>query len=487
MIELIALFLTGGALVYQSFHMSLVDSAILSCFIIVGVFLMIRTMRGLLFGLLLGMSFVCGALLLWQHDEVVPKEVFGDRAFDAQIVSVDRRLDKTVLVVNDTRYDTKLGVTLYSRQKLLPGDRVAITGRVMEPEDFVTETGRVFPYEEYLASKGIVGVVYRANTHVVSKGGFSLSRVTTILRFRIADIFAQYVSFPVDGVLSGMLVGYQGGLPQSIQDLFKHTGVLHVLVLSGYNITLLAGFLGLLMRRLPFRLRTILIIICITLLVLISGAGVASVRAGVMGSIALFAGLSIHTYRPFRALTIAYLFFFIVSPSTIFVDPGFHLSFLATLFMILVLPKIESWFHFIPSTPYVDVRELLLLAILVPIFMLPYTMYFNGSFPLASPFANIVLAIVTPAIMLLGIMVLSVSWIPFLGAIVGGLISVLGRFIIWLLEVFNHLPIWNTPPLAWWGVDLIYIVFLVWLFRVELMTYVSQLRNSLRRQTSSYS
>ncbi len=485
MIEFIALSLTCGALMYQSFHVSIVDSAILSCFIASGMFLMIRTMRGMLFGLLLGVSFVCGTLLMWQHDELVPKSIFSDRAFDARVVSVDRKLDKTVLVVNDRLYDTKLSVTLYSHQKLLPGDNIAITGSVMEPEDFATDTGRIFPYQEYLASKGVVGVVHRANVHLVSQGGFTLSRIATILRFHIADVFTQYVSFPIDGVLAGMLVGYQGGLPDTIQDVFKETGVLHVLVLSGYNITLLAGFLGLLMRRLPFRLRTILIIICITLLVLISGAGVASVRAGVMGSIALFAGLSIHTYRPLRALTIAYLFFFILSPSTVFIDPGFHLSFLATLFMILVLPKIERWFHFIPSTPYVDIRELLLLAILVPIFMLPYTMYFNGNVPLASPFANILLALVTPLIMLVGIVLLSVSWIPFIVSLVGMLISLIGQFIISLLQVLNHLPIWNTPPLAWWSVDLIYIAFLVWLFRVELMTYVLQLGSLLRRRTSS--
>ncbi len=487
MVELIALSLTCGALVYRSFHVSLDMIGFVACFIALGVFLMIRTMRGIVFGLLLGASFVCGALLLWQHDEVAPKEVFGDRAFDARVVSVDRRLDKTVLVVNEMIYDTKLNVTLYSHQKLLPGDIVAVTGRVMEPKDFVTETGRVFPYEEYLASKGVVGIVNRANVYLVSEGGFSLSRLTTILRFRIADIFSRYVSFPVDGVLSGMLVGYQGGLPQNIQDLFRDTGVLHVLVLSGYNITLLAGFLGLLMRRLPFRLRTILIILSIALLVLISGAGVASVRAGVMGSIALIAGLSIHTYRPLRALVIAYLFFFVLSPTTIFVDPGFHLSFLATFFMIVVLPKIEPLFHGIPSTPYVDLRELVLLAVLVPIFMLPYMMYFNGAFPFASPFANMLLAVVTPLIMLGGVALLALSWIPFLVQFVGGCISLFGELLIWALQVLHQLYIWHTPPLAWWSVDLIYIVFLVWLFRVELMMYVSQLRSLLLQRTISYS
>jgi predicted membrane metal-binding protein len=144
------------------------------------------------------------------------------------------------------------------------------------------------------------------------------------------------------------------------------------------------------------------------LIVLISGAGVAAVRAGIMGTIALSAGLLRRSYLPLRALTISLLFFFFTNPIIIFADPGFHLSVLATIFMILVVPKIETLFLFVSEK--FNSRELVILALCVPLFMLPYTMYFSGLVPMASPFANILMAITTPFFMLAGASILAVTW-----------------------------------------------------------------------------
>jgi competence protein ComEC len=263
-----------------------------------------------------------------------------------------------------------------------------------------------------------------------------------------------------------MLVGYQGGVPAGIQDLFRTTGVLHVLVLSGENITLLALFLSIILKPLPFKLRSFLTGAAIILIVLISGAGVAAIRAGVMGIIALTGGLVRRSYVPLRALTLSIIFFFFLSPETLFTDPGFHLSVLATIFMIVVVPKIEPLFYWLPEAYHL--RELVILAIGVPIFMLPYTMYFSGLVPSASPLANIVMAIITPFMMLGGAIVLACSWISPIAQIVGTTVSFVGDVILKLLAFLNTWPQLNTPPLAWWGVIALYMIFFSLVFRQEL-------------------
>ncbi len=484
MIELVALMLTIGALLYHSFHTGIEMVSYIGVLVAICIGIFFRSGRGLAFGVILSGTLILGALAVWRIDVRTPPDIFGNRAFDATVVSVDRRLDKTNLVVRDSVYDERLQASVVGDIELLPGDRITVRGSVEAPEDFVTNSGRIFGYQAYLSSKGIVGLVKNPTVVLVKEGHISLSRVATIIRYKVADIFAEHISFPVDGVIGGMVVGYQGGLPQSIQDLFRDTGVLHVLVLSGYNITLLAGFLALILKSLPFRLRTAITAIAIIMIVLVSGAGVASVRAGIMGSIALVAGLSIRTYQPMRALFVSYIVFFFISPHTIFADPGFHLSFLATLFMIAVLPKVEQLFHFIPQTKHVDLRELIMLAVSAPIFMLPYTMYFSGNFPLASPFANMLLAIVTPIIMIAGIIVIALSWITPLAALFGMIISVAGKAVLWCLVQFAKLPIWNTPPIAWWCVVGIYGVILVALFKNNIVTYFSHRHRVLRRRTS---
>ncbi len=483
MIEIGALVLSIGALLYRTMEFQLFDIGMIAAGIVIVSYIWTRSLKGMFAGLLLGGVLMLGALALWRVDTPVPKTVFGKRAFDARVVSVDRRLERTLIVVREEKH--KLQLSLSGSVPYLPGDHVTVRGSVVLPEDFATDTGRIFEYKAYLASKGIVAMIDNPTVVLVEEGKWSFARTATIIRYGVADIFARHVRFPFDGVISGMLVGYQGGLPASVQHLFRDTGVLHVLVLSGYNITLLAGFLAILLRGLPFRLHNGITIGAIILLVLVSGAGVAAVRAGIMGSTAVLAGLSLRTYQPLRALCIAYLFFFFVSPTSVFVDPGFHLSFLATLFMVLVLPKVEQVFSFIPTTRHVDVRELLMLAFTVPVFMLPYLMYFSGTFPVVSPLANILLALATPIIMVMGIIVLALSWTGPIVGMLGTVISWGGSGLLWLLELCAKLPIWQTPELPWWGVAGIYGLLLFVLFRQEINSYLVQLRSVLRLQSNS--
>lgn len=482
MLELAALMITIGALLYRTGGLEIISIGYIGLAIGMMVILLLRSRQGVILGLLAACLVILGAVAVWRVDAPLPESIFGSRAFDARVLSVDRRLEKTNIVVVDTEYDKKLQLTIRDRSTLLPGDNVTVRGEVKRPEDFTTDTGRVFEYEAFLASKGIVGLVANPIVGPVTSRDFSLTRIPTIIRYSVANIFSRYISFPFDGVLAGMIVGYQGGLPTSIQDLFRDTGVLHVLVLSGYNITLLAGFLAVLLKRLPFRVRNIVTIIAIILIVLVSGAGVASVRAGIMGGVAVLAGLSIRQYQPARALTVAFLIFFFTSPTTIFVDPGFHLSFLATLFMILVLPKVETLFAWIPQTKHVDLRELLMLALSAPIFMLPYMMYFSGNFPLSAPIANILFALVTPIIMIVGILLVALAWVTPLASLIGVLVSGLGSFVLWFLRWCDTIYIWQTPPLAWWGVTGIYIGVLALLFKNELTLFVWQQYRALRQR-----
>ncbi len=483
MIELVAITITLGAVLYHSFGLGIAEIAVVGGAVLVLTFMMVRSRRGLLLGFLLAGACMLGGIAVWNADIPIPAELYGKRAFEARVVSVNRQLDKTNIIVTDTTFNKKLQVGI-SKAEVLPGDIITVRAEVVPPEDFVTQTGRLFGYTDYLKSKGISGLGRNAMIVPIKDGGFSLSRIATIIRFKIADIFADRITFPFDGVLAGMIVGYQGGIPSSIQDLFKNTGVLHVLVLSGYNITMLAGFLAILLKGLPMKVRIGITITLIVLLVLVSGSGVASVRAGIMGSIALVGSLSLRTYQPMRALVLSYLLFFFISPGTIFADPGFHLSFLATMFMILVLPKVELLFRFIPKTNHIDLRELIMLAVSAPIFMLPYTMYFSGNFPLASPVANIIMAVVTPVLSIVGILLIALCWLGPVAVFIGTVISWIGILILRSLEWSSHMPMWNTPFLASGWTVLFYTTLVFLLFKKEIILYLVQLRSSLQRQTS---
>jgi competence protein ComEC len=465
-IEYFTLLLLFGAVLYRSVGIGLVQIGIISALTSAFFFIYFLSRKGAIMALMTAVLIMTGGWYMSWHVVKVPQDFFNQSEVTAIVQSVDRRLDKTVLVVKEEKYKKLLQVTFHASSMLLPGDTVVVKGVISRPQDFMTATGRIFPYQQYLQSKGIMGLINKPVVMHTAKGSFSLNRLATRMRFAMADIFSRYIAFPVDGIMAGVVVGYQGGIPASVQDLFRTTGVLHVLVLSGENITLLAIFLSLVLRMIPFKIRSFFIIAAIILVVLISGSGVSAIRAGIMGIVALSAGLLRRGYVPLRALTVSILFFFLYSPETIFTDPGFHLSVLGTVFMIVVLPKIERLFHFLPER--YNLRQVIILALCVPLFMLPYTMYFSGLLPLASPFANILMMVMTSVLMLAGAAMIAVSGVPPLAQAVGLLISWMGKLTLNILQLLNMLPQWNTPPLAWWGVVTTYLLFFGLFFQKEI-------------------
>ncbi len=193
MIELATVMLTLGAILFHSLHLSL--GTILYCAILLSISISIffRTWTGMFYGFILGAVLVLGALAIWRVDSPVPKDLYGNRAIVAKVMSVDRRLDRTLIVVLDPDFDKKLQISLPERSTYLPGDIVSVRGNVIVPEDFVTSSGRIFGYQAYLESKGIVAIINNATVLPVEKGNLSLARVATQIRYGVSDILSKYI------------------------------------------------------------------------------------------------------------------------------------------------------------------------------------------------------------------------------------------------------------------------------------------------------
>ena len=482
MIESIALAITLGAILFHLNPSFGFITTISASIVLAGIFYF-KTKRGFLYSCIIGASCMLGAVFLWY---MTPDSiVFGKRIIHGTVSDIDTRLEKSsVGITSDTGESIRL--QMKGGTDLLPGDSVVVSGIVKQPESFMTNTGRMFDYEGYLLARGVSGTMQNPTIlQSVPYSGFSISRVSTKLRLSIARTFSLYVAFPIDGVIAGMVVGYQGGLTTDMQNIFKYTGTLHALVLSGYNVSLLAVILAAVLFVLPFRMRIILSGIAIFALVCISGAGVSAIRAGLMGGISLLGLFFSRTYNAWRALIVAYLLVFCISPFVLFYDPGFQLSFIASFFMIQVLPKVLTYIDFIPEKKFfVPLRELCTLGFVLPIFMLPYTMYFSVIVPTSSPFANIIVALVVPVLTILGIILLCVSWISPLAMIFGTLITILGNILVAILRFFNSFPIIPMPAISGFEIAGIYVLFCIFFFKKDLMSFWWQIQSIALRQTS---
>jgi hypothetical protein len=99
-------------------------------------------------------------------------------------------------------------------------------------------------------------------------------------------------SLPKDhsALVAGVVIGAKSGIGEELWNNFKNSGTAHVVVASGMNVTLVAGFLmGVLVLILPRRKAIPIAFTGIWTYALISGFDAPIVRASVMGSLAFLA------------------------------------------------------------------------------------------------------------------------------------------------------------------------------------------------------
>ncbi len=101
--------------------------------------------------------------------------------------------------------------------------------------------------------------------------------VTTSLSERIA-------SRETSSLVSALLVGERGNLPNRIRSIFRDTGTSHLLALSGLHVGILSGIMLVIFRKLFGKgwLSILAVILTIFIYVFVSGARASTVRAGLM-------------------------------------------------------------------------------------------------------------------------------------------------------------------------------------------------------------
>ncbi len=139
-----------------------------------------------------------------------------------------------------------------------------------------------------------------------------------------ADAISSLLPEPQASLLNGMVFGIRSSLPKSLyQDLIT-TGTVHMIALSGMNISILTALIGKITHPLGRKLSIVFTILCIAGFVLFVGPSPSIIRAAIMAGIALTATLLGRQYWPYFALVLSALVMLAVQPLLI-VDVSFQL------------------------------------------------------------------------------------------------------------------------------------------------------------------
>lgn len=391
---------------------------------------------------------------------------------------LDERLNSTKLTVtlDGLQVDDwlrpvngKVLVTIEPELSYVYGQEILVSGKLQQPENFTSDTGREFDYVHFLAKDGIGYQMFRPEISVTGDGrGSGLKSKLLALKNNLIAQADQVMPQPAGALLSGILYGEKSALGGSLQDDFRDTGIIHIVVLSGYNVTIVAFALLQVFSLVSVSLGMMLGGLGIIAFAILTGAGATIVRASLMALLVVVAKVLGRRYDITRALVLAGFLMVLHNPLILVFDISFQLSFLATLGLIYVAPICERWFKWLPE--FLMIRTNAVATISTQIFVLPLLLYYMGQLSIVSPLVNILVLPVIPLAMLTG----------FLTALTGFVSSAMSlvfmvptyamlEYVLTLVDWFAQLPfaVANLPPISLWMVVAMYGLLAWWLSKTK--------------------
>jgi competence protein ComEC len=291
-----------------------------------------------------------------------------------------------------------------------------------------------------------------------------------------------------------LLLGVKTGLGEEYEAAFRETGIIHIVVLSGYNIALVIAFvLYALAFCMPLRGRLVCGLIAIVCFALLVGLSATVVRASIMAALLLCAQLIGRTYDVVRALLLAGVLMLVHNPFLLVYDVGFQLSFMATLGLIVLAPWIEERLARVPTI--FNVREYVTATIAAQVFVTPLLLYHIGQFSVVALLVNVLVLPMVPVAMLLTFCTGMIGFVSTsLAEIVAYPTYLTLSYIIYIADWFASVPFASfiVPTFSFWWVVGVYVCFAsvwYWYMRVYRPGYVQKLyeeRDSVTPQVRAW-
>lgn len=379
-------------------------------------------------------------------------------------LDVRERSARMTLAVGDDR--VLVSVDRYST--VAYGDRVIISGTLRLPESFEGDYGRVFHYGGYLRARNIGFVMsFPESVEIIEN---RIGHWFIHLLYDVKEVFVgainRTIPDPSAGLGVGLLLGVEQALGAELERAFRVTGVIHIVVLSGFNVMIVVtAVMFLLGSVLSLRPRVIVGLLAITTFALLVGLSATVVRATIMAGLVLIAQLIGRQYHIVRALCLAGAVMVLLEPHILAFDIGFQLSFMATLGLILIAPQFETIMGYVPSK--FGVREFLIATIATQIAVLPLLAYHIGEVSLIAVLVNVLILPLVPLAMGLtfvaGLVALFFPLLapPFALATHALLFSMI-RVVEWCATV-PYAAV-TVPVIPWYGVFVMYGVLAVGLY-----------------------
>ena len=244
------------------------------------------------------------------------------------------------------------------------------------------------------------------------------------------NVINSYLPEPEASLLNGIIFGVNLKTTKEFYQQLKIVGLLHLVVLSGINITLLAAMVSSVTKYFSKVISTMITILTIILFVIFVGPKAPIIRAAFMGLLTHVAIITGRKNYTLYALFLSLIFILIFWPLWL-KTVSLQLSYGATLGIIL----------FGQSNSKNNIVNNLRLTFAAQVFTVPIIFFYFKQVSLISPLANLLVAETIPPLMVFGFLTAILGKINFFLGYIPSLISYgILSYLVWIIETLAKIP-----------------------------------------------
>ena len=256
------------------------------------------------------------------------------------------------------------------------------------------------------------------------------------------DVINRSIGEPHAGLLAGMLFGVKSTIPSDLYEALISTGTIHIVALSGQNISILMGIVASSSLVFGRKASALFTIFAIGLFLIIVEMEPSLIRAVIMGSMQIIALYFGRLYWSVLSLILAGCTMLLVNPAWID-DVSFQLSFLATLGIILIGPKgVSLRQDSDKKTQFIhELKSNLQITLAAQIFTLPVVAWHFRRLSLIAPVTNLLISWTIAPIMVMGLILSGLGFVSdAIGHLVGLITWPLLEYLVRVVELTAKIP-----------------------------------------------
>lgn len=342
-------------------------------------------------------AIVCLLILGWWRGSIVFRATSVYDALIGRVVMIEATATTDAVYGKQGQLEFEAGSMqlIQPRQQPLVGE-IDVAGRttMVRRGDRVRASGKLF------RKRGgqIVGTSFASIT-VIKEGASPIESFRRKFAAGLQDALPE----PMASFALGILIGQRTTLDSHLQDDLVTVGLIHIVAVSGYNLTVIIVMVRKLFRRRSRFQSLAFSLVLIASFLLITGFSPSIVRAGVVSSLSLIAWYYGRVLKPLVLLLFVAVLTAGWNPLYLWSNIGWYLSFTAFFGVLILGPLLSE--RYIPS----HLREAILPAVLcetvaAQVCTLPIILYTFGRLSLISVVANVMVVPLTPLAMLLSLL-----------------------------------------------------------------------------------